>query len=86
MKPLSSGATLLNVYDSVNRNRILGTHPRWSGCDKWRKFYIAPRMATVGYGCEPFNVEVSQVELQREVIVSNDGWSAEVALVTYSPL
>jgi hypothetical protein len=77
----------LNVYDSVNRNRLLGTHPRWAGLVGDHCHYAVCRSVSVYNSCSiPEKVETQLVDLQRVVITSKDGWEAEVALVTYSPL
>lgn len=85
-----SNSKVLNVYDSVNRNRLLGTHPRWAEREyDCKRYATALPMHMWDFSMSPGSVNsisVEHVTLQRSVITSPDGWDAEVALVTYDPL
>lgn len=82
--------TRLNVYDSVNRERLLGTHPRWSGPHENYRFacyrQLGPVTSTMRDGWLTDEITIDHVDLQRIVKVSKDGWEAEVCFVTYSGL
>lgn len=90
----------LNVYDAINKDRLLGTHPRWAARDSVGLYATCARMGAVssypgslmyvsaGHGPVPIMdvMTVDTVELVRFTKVSKCGWEAEVALSTFSPL
>lgn len=82
----------LKVYDRENRNRLLGIHPRWSN-DNTHYNFVTNEHPRACYDpqlppwAQPMpSALFYSVLMERVALFSNDGWDAEVALVTDAPL
>lgn len=80
---------MIPVYDAMNHDRLLGYHPRWSDSYDERHF-VGGKMPSVTCTPTPLplcaSITLHQVSLRRIVKRSDNGWKAEVALVTSAPL
>jgi hypothetical protein len=80
---------MLPVYDSINKERLLGHHPRWPGPEPYYRFAA---MHMLSARCFDINKvpeicpSVRYVEFRRDYRYSENGWKVEPILLTYAPL
>jgi hypothetical protein len=79
-----------DVYDKINKDRLLGYHPRWAGNEPWRNFMaMSPMRVTAAYDPSDLmqcSVDCRRVEFMRYPKIHEDGWRIEVALITDATL